>query len=78
MNKKKLRRKIAQQVEDKCFYMRICPNERDTIVNIILSKKDRYQWNIHCNKDCHHTTCESYMFKNKEVSKGEKPNESRS
>ena len=42
--------------------MAVCPNERDTILNMILSKKDKYSWNIHCDTDCGHTNCDSYKF----------------
>lgn len=59
MNKKKLRRKIAQQVENKMYYLNSCPNERDMILNIILPKEDRILFHSHCRKDCLDTTCEA-------------------
>ena len=57
--KKKIRRKIAKQVEEKMYYLKSCPNERDMILNIILPKKDRLPLYSHCRKDCSSTTCES-------------------
>lgn len=57
--KKDLRRKIAKQVEEKMYYLKSCPNERDMILNIILPKKDRLPLYSHCRKDCLDTTCES-------------------
>ena len=59
MGKKKLRRKIAQQVENKMYYLNTCPNERDIILNIILPKEDRLPFYSHCRKDCLNTTCEA-------------------
>ena len=60
MNKKKdLRRKIAKQVEEKMYYLKSCPNERDIILNIILPKEDRIPFYSHCRRDCPSTTCES-------------------
>lgn len=62
MKKRKLRKKIADTVAIKMGYMAVCPNERDTILNTILSKKDRYPWDVHCDTDCAHTNCNSYKF----------------
>ena len=62
MKKRKLRKKIADTVATKMYYMAVCPNERDTILNIILSKKDRYSWNVHCDTDCANTNCNNYKF----------------
>lgn len=59
MGEKKLRRKIAKQVEEKMYYLKSCPNERDMILNIILPKKDRTPFYSHCRKDCSSTTCEA-------------------
>lgn len=59
MDKKKLRRKIAKQVEDKMYYLNTCPNERDIILNIILPKKNRISFHSHCRRDCPSTTCEA-------------------
>ena len=59
MDKKKLRRKIAKQVEEKMYYLKSCPNERDIILNIILPKEDRIPFYSHCRRDCPSTTCES-------------------
>lgn len=59
MGEKKLRRKIAKQVEEKMYYLKSCPNERDIILNIILPKEDRLPLCSHCRKDCSSTTCES-------------------
>ena len=64
MNKRKLRKKIANQVADKMMYMNTCPNERDIILNIILSKKDIFKWDLHCDK-CNHKNCASYCGDNK-------------
>lgn len=58
MGKKKLRRKIAQEVQEKMYYLNTCPNERDLILNIILPKKDRISSYRHCKRDCTSTTCE--------------------
>ena len=55
--KRKLRAYIADEVSERMGYMCVCPNERDAILNIILSKKDRYAWKKHCANDCHITTC---------------------
>lgn len=57
--KKDLRRKIAKQVEEKMYYLKSCPNERDMILNIILPKEDRLPLYSHCRKDCSSTTCEA-------------------
>ena len=57
--KKKIRRKIAKQVEEKMYYLKSCPNERDMILNIILPKKDRTLFYSHCRRDCPSTACES-------------------
>lgn len=62
MKKRKLRKKIAGAVATKMCYMAVCPNERDTILNAILSKKDRYSWNVHCDTDCANTNCNNYKF----------------
>ena len=62
MKKRKLRKKIAGAVAAKMYYMAVCPNERDTILNTILSKKDRYSWNVHCDTDCANTNCNNYKF----------------
>ena len=60
MSKKKdLRRKIAKQVEEKMYYLKSCPNERDIILNIILPKEDRISFYSHCKRDCLDTTCEA-------------------
>lgn len=60
MSKKKdLRRKIAKQVEEKMYYLKSCPNEKDMILNIILPKEDRLPLYSHCRKDCLDTTCEA-------------------
>lgn len=59
MGKKKLRRKIAQEVQEKMYYLKSCPNERDMILNIILPKEDRLLLYSHCRKDCLDTTCEA-------------------
>ena len=64
MNKRKLRRKIANQVADKMMYMNTCLNERDIILNIILSKKDTFKWHIHCS-ECNNKNCASYRGENK-------------
>ena len=64
MNKRKLRRKIANRVADKMAYLNTCPNERDIILNIILSKKDIFDWDLHCNK-CNNKDCVSYCGENK-------------
>ena len=64
MSKRKLRKKIAEQIADKMMYMNTCPNERDIILNIILSKKDRFKWHIHCN-ECHNKNCASYAGEDK-------------
>lgn len=59
MGKKKLRRKIAQEVQEKMYYLNTCPNKRDLILNIILPKEDRITPSYrHCRKDCTSTTCE--------------------
>lgn len=58
MDKKKLKRKIAQEVQEKMCYLNSCPNERDMILNIILPKEDRLPSYCHCRKDCTSTTCE--------------------
>lgn len=59
MGKKKLRRKIAEEVQEKMYYLNTCPNERDMILNIILPKEDRISPSYrHCRKDCASTTCE--------------------
>lgn len=60
--KKKIRRKIAKRVENKMYQMCSCPNEINIILNIILPKKDRYPFTIHCNTDCGHTDCTSYKY----------------
>lgn len=65
MKEKKLRRKIASAVENKMMYMCTCPNEADIILNIILPKKDRYHWDLHC-KGCSHTSCAAYKDYNNE------------
>lgn len=57
MKKRKLRKKIARRVSDKMGYLHTCPNERDIILNIILSSKDMYKWNIHCKIDCPNKEC---------------------
>ena len=57
--KKKIRRKIAKQVEEKMYYLKSCPNERDMILNIILPKENRLPLYSHCRKDCSSITCES-------------------
>ena len=60
MSKKKdLRRKIAKQVEEKMYYLKSCPNERDMILNIILPKEDRLPLYSRCRKNCLDTTCEN-------------------
>ena len=59
MKKKKLRRKIAADVENKMMYMGTCPNEANIILNIILPKKDRIPWKLHC-EGCSHTSCPVY------------------
>lgn len=59
MGEKKLRRKIAKQVEEKMYYLKSCPNERDMVLNIILPKEDRLPLYPHCRKDCLDTTCEA-------------------
>ena len=59
MKEKKLRRKIAKQVENKMVYMGACPNEQNIILNIILPKEDRIPWKLHC-PGCSHTSCASY------------------
>jgi len=64
MNKRKLRKKIANRVADKMMYMNTCPNERDIILNIILSKKDIFKWHVHCS-ECNHKNCASYCGKDK-------------
>ena len=72
MNKRKLKRKIALRVEDKMYHMGICPNTRDTILNMIFSKKDRFHWKTHCSTDCSHIDCSVYkeMHKVKEEQNG--------
>lgn len=55
-----MRRKIAKQVANKMCYMNTCMNERDILLNIILGKKDRYQWASHCKKDCSNQLCECH------------------
>lgn len=55
--KRKLRKKIAENVSDKMGYMNTCLNERDIILNIILSKKDRYKWDLNCNTNCQNPNC---------------------
>ena len=57
MNKRKLRRKIAEDVLDKMNDLHICPNERDIILNVILGSKDRYLWERHCIADCSIKNC---------------------
>lgn len=57
--KKKIRRKIAKQVEEKMYYLKSCPNERDIVLNMIRPKKDRTLFYSHCRKDCLDTTCEA-------------------
>lgn len=69
MNKRKLRRKIANRVEDKMGYLATCPNERDIILNMIFSKKDRYPWKQHCTDDCRHFNCEVYKKLHEEKDK---------
>lgn len=64
--KRKLRKKIADRLSNKMVYLNSCPNERDIILNIVLSKKDRYAWVSHCTKDCWHKDCESYSVKSDE------------
>lgn len=56
--KRKLRKKLAKQVSNKMDHMCTCANERDIILNIILPKKDRYSWTIHCDTDCEDKTCD--------------------
>ena len=64
MKKRKLRRKIADDVLNKMNDMNTCPNERDTILNVILSSKDRYSWERHCMTDCSIETCHTREFLN--------------
>ena len=60
--RRKLRKNIAEQVEDKMCYMGTCPNERDMILNIISDDYPRLE-QIHCNTDCWIKNCESYRVK---------------
>lgn len=62
MKKKKIRKKIAEQVLKKINELKICPNERDIILNIILPKKDNYIWYIHCDEDCTHKNCANHYY----------------
>lgn len=66
--KRKLRKKIAKRVSLKMMYMGVCPNERDIILNVILPKKDKYSWKLHCEDECAHTRCEvkKWFLNNKE------------
>lgn len=57
MKKRKLRKKIARDVVDKMERTYNCRNAIDIVANIILSKKDRYIWNSHCNGDCEDRSC---------------------
>ena len=59
MGEKKLRRKIAQEVQENMYYLKSCPNEKDIILNIILPKEDRLPVYSHCRKDCLDATCEA-------------------
>lgn len=63
MNEKKFRRKLAKQVDLKMCFMGSCPNEKSTIVNMILPKNDRKPWKNHCATDCWNEKCESYSVK---------------
>ena len=64
--KRKLRRKIADRLSEKMGYLCTCPNERDVILNIVLSKKDKYAWESHCKKDCWRKDCECYSVRTDE------------
>ena len=63
----RLRKIIAEEVDNRMMYMMTCPNERDTILWIIDSYDYPYNYNIHCGEDCCRPTCHTYqtIFKNK-------------
>ena len=69
MKKRKLRKKIAKRVSDKMCYMNTCMNARDILLNIILGKKDRYPWALHCETNCLNQMCACHpLYKKEEAS----------
>ena len=60
VKKRKLRRKIAEELVEKFPYWNTCPNEREMILDIVLSKKDRGSWESHCKMDCSINWCECH------------------
>lgn len=60
---RKLRKKIADAVDDKMDYMHCCPNERDTYLHIIAPDDYPRIKGIHCNTDCYNKDCKSYSVK---------------
>ena len=59
-SKRKLRRKIAEQLSEKMAYLNTCPNERCIILNIVLSKKDKFAWERKCEMGCTRINCECH------------------
>lgn len=55
-----LRNEIADYIDEKMAYFGSCPNERDSIVDIIRGK--RVNRENHCNTDCWVTDCKSYHY----------------
>lgn len=53
-----LRTEIAEAVEEKMAYINTCPNERDTILGIILGEPLKNE--IHCSTDCWDKDCKCY------------------
>ena len=53
VSEKKIRYEIAGAVEEKMQDMSVCLNVQETVLNIILD-------DIHCDRDCNDTSCESY------------------
>lgn len=58
VSEKKIRYEIARSVEEKMQDMSVCLNVQETVLNIILD--DIHRFDIHCDRDCNDTSCESY------------------
>lgn len=58
------RKKIAEAVEDKMYYMCTCPNEMGIILSIIAPKDYKRKGIPHCGTDCGHTECKCYYRDN--------------
>ncbi len=54
------RKKIAEAVEDKMYYMGSCPNEKEIILSIIAPKDYKRGNASHCSTDCWNKECVCY------------------